>query len=1461
MKKILYLLVLAVMTALFFSLDRYNETAFLRTEAAYRDSTTVNLDATLNPEVFQRILFAHGYVPTREDARFVADFLVSRFREDTLPESVQALGSARFGLPAAWVGQYGTDTYRRLLDESYVRTGWDNEAERLSMGSTLPSTVVLHDSLPGSIDVQVSHRIPAGRLPAWKAFFGWNREPASRILVRLDTHRLGPDRTPQVHTVAYAMSDDDGKVCFSGLDPDVSYSVLPVHRDMTFGPSKGTTEGSLGLQDNDARLSFSFVSSPRSVRALTADALLRMRQDGTVTVRTPQMYRDVFRTAVTSFLVVWLVIFIVGNWRRRMDNLLAMLLMGISFGGMILHFAINDALTARMQGLQMTQGIIMGGIAIAVMLCIDWARFFRGGYWVKFNFMYSLLFFPFRLLAAIGGGRLLDFLGISKAKRRALADFPGIGYLMMAILLTAALFVFGHSVGGMKVNLVIGGVPVQPSEIVKFLWVIFMAAFFALRGDRLVGYSTVPLWKEGQVTAVTLMHRKMKVMAGMLMTFAALILMYLLLGDMGPALVILLTFNTLYSLMKSRIETGNWRKSLDEISQCDLVRLLVGVATFIACLLIGMLLDRVGIPKLHMGFPVEYRALMAVLWFLAWILYGYRKKSIEETPVLFNLVIVAFIYGSSLLHAMDLTHAAERLQDRTDICLNTFGELGTEEENRPTVNAQTAIGLYALATGGPTGQGWGCQPNRIPAYHTDFILQSLGLMGGFWMLLLVFLVYALMGWRGLLAGYRSKNNFLLFLCAGIVIVTAVQTLVIAAGSLGLVPMSGLVVPWLSYGRVSLCFHLLAWGIILSVSAHDNGLKANPNRPFGHTLALLSMVYAFFWIIIVGTLFRYMVMDRDGTLGRQLYVTNAQGLNVIQPNPFIEAVVRSMHSGDIRDRNGVLLATSRAERLVGEAQSAAYAKAGLGQLDSLARMVQKRYYPFGSHLAFWVGNANSGLFFHSVDTWERGYLSEARHLSELRGYNNILLDKKGRPVQVDLHSPQFKPGRYLPPCDTVIRGVQLRDYRAVLPIVKGTAGQGWFSWDGEVTTSVSPKDIQLTVDAVLQTRLQQQMQDWTYRIQPNRFAPVERRSVVVIDAADGDVLASAVWPLPDDMRLAAEEDVYRDSDRPDTWSAMTDMDLGLLYGTAPGSTAKVMSALAAVDYANRTGVSLNNRRFMYSVQAKEQIHASARTLGNVSFHDAIVYSSNCYFINQVNDLDLYGRLAGIYAEAGINTGNGLPYRLLYRTPGKQWLERISKQADGATVKYRKYMEGRTRGNFRKMNDWHISHPVWQWAWGQGLTATPVAMARVVAATVDGGMPVTRFRLDVRPKRVQLVDDGPNLNLLRQAMRDETLKLKTATPQMAKAGVFGKSGTAERDYRGPLYKDGTVNGKVNDAWYTCVVPRCRVTRMVNGKQFEDIHPIAIAVRIERTAAMSGAARMMTEEVVMPVLAELGYVPVPE
>ena len=61
--------------------------------------------------------------------------------------------------------------------------------------------------------------------------------------------------------------------------------------------------------------------------------------------------------------------FLLGNTcGRRMDNGLAALLMGMSGLGMMLQFAINDALTGRLLGLQAAQGAIAGAVAVAVVL-------------------------------------------------------------------------------------------------------------------------------------------------------------------------------------------------------------------------------------------------------------------------------------------------------------------------------------------------------------------------------------------------------------------------------------------------------------------------------------------------------------------------------------------------------------------------------------------------------------------------------------------------------------------------------------------------------------------------------------------------------------------------------------------------------------------------------------------------------------------------------------------------------------------------------------------------------------------------------------------------------------------------------------------------------------------------------------------------------------------------------------
>lgn len=1453
MKKILFLLIAACLAACYWALDANHQGQFSRVEAAYTDTTAVNLSAGLCPEALQKVLFTGGYVATHEDAQFLASFIVDRLQAGVRPESLSDLNGRHFQLPAALIEREGTDTYRRLLQQNYWQSGWGEEVARLIQDGCLPSAVQVGDSLTGSMTAKVSHRLPKDSLPAVKAFFGLDKVPAAGIPVRLDSHSLSDERLQVSRTVAYAMTDEQGVAQFTGLDPKGSYSVLPLHPDLTFGRSQGTWRGSLAQQAANGRAEFSFVSAPRTVKAFSTADLRRMREDGCVTVRTPLMFRSVLTYCLVGFLAVWGIVFLVGNTgRRRMDNSLACLMMGLSGIGVMLMFAINNPLAEKLLGLQMAQGAIAGGVAIVCMLSIDWLRFFKGGYRVGFNFIASLLFWPFRLLQKLGVGRL--FPGWLTGWASQVASLPGSGYLCLAILLTAALFVFGQSVGGMRVNLYLG-LPVQPSEIVKFLLTVFMAAFFFQKGDSLVGYSN-PVWIGGRVSAGGLMRRKAKVMAAMLSGLAVLGIMYFMLGDLGPALLIALLFVLLYSLVKSRVETAGFLSDWDEFKSCDMARLTVGVVTFVGCLLAGSFMDQAGLPHFWLGGEVEYRALMAVLWFVVWVGRGIRRRSIDESPLMFNLVIIAFIYGSTWLNAMHMTDAAERFEVRTEVCTNTFGALGEGGAGQATSNAQTGISLWALSMGGVFGQGIGDEgAHNVPAYHTDYIFQSYGFMVGFAGLAVVLLMYMALFRRGLLAGYRSGHNFLLFLCTGIVMVTALQVAVVLAGTLGLLPMTGLAVPFLSYGRVSLFFHLLAFGIVLSVSARSGRARANLNRPYGHTLALLACIYVFFMTVIAATLVHYMVVSRDETLTRQLYVKGDGGLSRIVPNPFVTTAVRHMRSGDVRDRNGVLLATSDASGLHDEAQAAAYAKAGLTGVDSLSRRLLKRYYPFGGHLAFMLGDANRGLFFNSVDHSAHGLLTEARHLSELRGYDNQMRASDGSPVKVDLHSDSYKPGRFVQGVDTVIRDVQLRDYSPILPLVKSGPDSELMQRFNRGGLDIRPKDIQLTVDAVLQTRLQEAMGSWQYRAGKNRYTDIERRSVVVLDGTDGDLLASANWPLLDEGRVLAEGDIYSDSHRPEGWQAYSDVDMGLLLGTAPGSTAKVMTALAGVAYADSAGLSVSSKNFVYPVNRAEQIHANNRAAGWVNLHDAVVWSSNCYFIHLLNDHDLYDELADIYGAVGISTGLDKPYGLTYQQASDEWLDRVSGVAGKATGRYVKYMDLRRGGEYRKLNDWHISHPSWQWAWGQNLNATPVAMARVASAVADGSMPVTRFRMDSPSEKVRLVRPDGNLHHLRQAMRDESLKMGSHT-RMARAGVYGKSGTAERTYSGPLAPGGRA--KVNDAWYIACIPNCHITSVVDGQQVVKTGPIAVCVRIERTSQMSGAAKLLTEEVVLQTLGELGYIP---
>ena len=91
----------------------------------------------------------------------------------------------------------------------------------------------------------------------------------------------------------------------------------------------------------------------------------------------------------------------------------------------------------------------------------------------------------------------------------------------------------------------------------------------------------------------------------------------------------------------------------------------------------------------------------------------------------------------------------------------------------------------------------------VPAAHTDLILSALGEEWGFLGVAAAFALYALLVCRAFRIALRARTDYEFFLAAGLAAATALQVLVIAGGALGVLPLTGVVTPFLSYGRTAM----------------------------------------------------------------------------------------------------------------------------------------------------------------------------------------------------------------------------------------------------------------------------------------------------------------------------------------------------------------------------------------------------------------------------------------------------------------------------------------------------------------------------------------------------------------------------------------------------------------------------------------------------------------------------------
>jgi cell division protein FtsW (lipid II flippase) len=125
---------------------------------------------------------------------------------------------------------------------------------------------------------------------------------------------------------------------------------------------------------------------------------------------------------------------------------------------------------------------------------------------------------------------------------------------------------------------------------------------------------------------------------------------------------------------------------------------------------------------------------------------------------------------------------------------------------------------YALATGKLFGAGLAQgHPAFIPAVHSDYVFaaigEELGLMGTLAVLMLFLLLIA----RGFHIALNARDPFGRYLAAGLTTTLAIQTLLIIGGTVRLIPLTGITLPFISAGGSSLLTNFVIIGLLLRVS--------------------------------------------------------------------------------------------------------------------------------------------------------------------------------------------------------------------------------------------------------------------------------------------------------------------------------------------------------------------------------------------------------------------------------------------------------------------------------------------------------------------------------------------------------------------------------------------------------------------------------------------------------------------
>ena len=411
----------------------------------------------------------------------------------------------------------------------------------------------------------------------------------------------------------------------------------------------------------------------------------------------------------------------------------------------------------------------------------------------------------------IFGGTLALALGLWPRFHKLPLHRYGYAFALAAVVLTLMLGIVGAGPGGVKLS--IAGI--QPVEGIKVLLVFFLAAYLAERGLllndplRRIGPFPIPRPRDA---------------APLLVLYSLPLLLFALVRDLGPVLLLFGTFLLLLYLATGRS--------------------------------------------------------------------GY---------VLFGLAVLAA--GGMLGYALHFGV----FETRVDMWLSPW-------HNARPRGDHLALGLWGMASGGPGGSGLGLGGTRfIPRGGSDLAYASLGEELGLPATLLIALSFLVIALRGIGISRRSNTEFDRYLSAGLSGLMGLQAMLIICGTLGLLPLSGVTLPFLSYGKSSLLASFFVIGLLLALSSRSalagSTTAVIPPPPHYRTASTRAGLF-FFLVLGVAVPLRLLWIQGLGAnaiAARQVRVPDADGRSRPHTNPRLLLLARQIPRGRLLDRAGRVLA--------------------------------------------------------------------------------------------------------------------------------------------------------------------------------------------------------------------------------------------------------------------------------------------------------------------------------------------------------------------------------------------------------------------------------------------------------------------------------------------------------------------------------------------------------------------------